>query len=315
MAKESHYFSHDYYARNDKKISALVRDYKSSGYGIYWCAVEMMHEDGGFLEFDDLVFGAISKDLNESEKLVKEVLEKCISKYKLFKQNEAVLQADEANEAVLHLTSSRVKKNLDFKEDKKKVKVEAGRLGGIKSGESRRLKQNEAVLQPNEPNEPNKIKLNEIKESIQTPQVANRGEAAPEPPAFFPVKNDFNGLPESTISDLIRLVGVVKKVEVENEDVLTIWEVFKNQNLNGSKPYVSKDDVYRHFINWGVKQSFRKKAKTREKPANKDPIIGIEFINDFSQCKMTDGSIRELTRNQQDTARYGQIKPNSIKQA
>lgn len=84
MAKETYYFSHDYNARNDRKIAALVKDYKSAGYGIFWAACEMMHEEGGELEIDDITYAAIAKDLNEDVEFIKTVIEKCISAYKLF---------------------------------------------------------------------------------------------------------------------------------------------------------------------------------------------------------------------------------------
>lgn len=159
------YFSHDYNARNDRKIAALVRDYKSSGYGIFWSTCEMMHEEGDRLEYDDITFDAIADDLKESPEFIKEVLDKCISKFKLFIMDEN------------KLSSNRVKKNLNEREFKKNIKAEAGRLGGIKSGESRRnenkLKQNEALLEADEaPDEvlleatkQNKVKESKVKES------------------------------------------------------------------------------------------------------------------------------------------------------
>lgn len=105
MAKDKLYFSHDYNARNDRKVAALVRDYKSSGYGIFWATCEMMHEEGGDLEVDDLTYSALAKDLNEDFELIKNVIENCINKYKLFKLNE------------LRLISERVGRNLDKRND------------------------------------------------------------------------------------------------------------------------------------------------------------------------------------------------------
>lgn len=143
------YFSHDYNARHDRKITALVKDYKSSGYGIFWATCELMHEEGDRLDYDEITFGAIAKDLNEPEEFIKEVIDKCISKFRLFTKQET------------KLTSSRVKQNLSGREAKRSKKQAAGRLGGIKSGESRRSKQNEATL---EANELNKSKGKESKE-------------------------------------------------------------------------------------------------------------------------------------------------------
>lgn len=181
MAKDTYYFSHDYNARNDKKISALVREFKSSGYGIFWATCEMMHEEGGTLEFDDLTIDAIAKDINEESEFVKTVLDKCIEKYKLFIKDDILLQ------------SSRVHRNLESKNEKRTVKAEAGRLGGIKSGESRRnnnlSKQNEAVLQPASSNEPKESKVKEIKgkESISPPNLILNGNHNRQP--VIPTKN------------------------------------------------------------------------------------------------------------------------------
>ncbi len=174
MAKDSYYFSHDYNARNDRKIAALVKDYRSSGYGIFWATCEMMHEEGGDIEFDELTIDSLAKDMNESPDLVRDVLEKCVTKYKLFtkqtKQNEA------ENFASL-LQSGRIKRNLDSKKEKKSIKAESGRLGGIKSGESRRSeilpKQNEAERSTASSNEPNEIKGNEIKGKSNTEPIEN----------------------------------------------------------------------------------------------------------------------------------------------
>lgn len=152
MAKDTYYFSHDYNARNDKKISALVCEFKAAGYGIFWATCEMMHEEGGKLEFDELTIKAIAKDINEESEFVKTVIEKCIEKFKLFTKQGILLQ------------SNRVARNLESKNEKKYKKAEAGRLGGIKSGESRRNVNNSEAKRSNaSSNEPNKIKVKESK--------------------------------------------------------------------------------------------------------------------------------------------------------
>lgn len=122
MAK-AYYFPHDFNSRNDRKIAALVRDFKSSGYGIFWCAAEMMHEENDELEYDDITISAISKDLNEDFELVKKVIDACIFTYKLFKTHENTL------------TSNRVKKNLNKRSEIKEVRSKAGKA----SAQSRQL--------------------------------------------------------------------------------------------------------------------------------------------------------------------------------
>lgn len=130
MAKE--YFSHDYNARNDRKIAALVRDHKSSGYGIFWATCEMMHEENGKLELDDITLSAIAKDLNEDFDLVKNVIFCCIDKYKLFLKNEDVLN------------SKRVHSNLRKRLNISEIRSNAGKAGAIaKQKQAKESKVNE----------------------------------------------------------------------------------------------------------------------------------------------------------------------------
>jgi hypothetical protein len=256
MAKDTYYFSHDYNARNDKKISALVRDFKASGYGIFWATCEMMHEEGGHLEFDDLTIDAIAKDLNEDSCIIKEVLEKCVDKYRLFtkqtKQNEA------ENFASL-LQSSRIHRNLEAKNEKKAIKAESGRLGGIKSGESRRskntTKQNEAERSSASSNEPKERKGKEIKEN----KLFNTK------PDF----SDFNGLPESYYMKSIEFVYITKKVKITDDTVKSMWEIFKVQNLTGQEYYQNEGKVYSHFLNWIKKQDFSAIPQSNNQTASK----------------------------------------------
>jgi hypothetical protein len=44
--KKTFYFSHDYYARHDIKMEALSME----KVGIYWCLVEMLYEENGYIE-------------------------------------------------------------------------------------------------------------------------------------------------------------------------------------------------------------------------------------------------------------------------
>lgn len=166
MAKDTYYFSHDYNARNDKKISALVRDFKSSGYGIYWCTAEMMHEEGGEMELDDLTVSAIAKDLNEDFELVKSVIEKCIS-YKLF------FLVDDNK-----LTANRVKRNLDKRKEISNIRSEAGKNGAIAKQKKAIAKQKlpnaeqeQAIVQQNQAKERKGKERNNTEEEEEGPEI------------------------------------------------------------------------------------------------------------------------------------------------
>jgi len=43
------YFSHDYNARNDTKLVKVFMKYQLKGIGAYWCIIEMLYEEGGYL--------------------------------------------------------------------------------------------------------------------------------------------------------------------------------------------------------------------------------------------------------------------------
>lgn len=49
MAKDTFYFSHDFSSRNDPKLQELQMVHGMAGIGIFWCLVEMLHEQDGYL--------------------------------------------------------------------------------------------------------------------------------------------------------------------------------------------------------------------------------------------------------------------------
>jgi hypothetical protein len=245
MAKDTYYFSHDYNARNDRKIAALVKDHKSSGYGVYWATCEMMHEESGSIEFDELTINSLAKDMNEEAEFISKILNDCVEKYRLFtkqtKQNEA------ENFASL-LQSNRIIRNLDSKKEKKEIKAKAGALGGIKSGESRNkqkeLKQNEAERSTASQNEPNKIKENKSK-------VNNKGFNT------MPVLSDFNGLPDQYKTSAYEILYITKRIKISEADILSMWGVFKSQRLTGKNHYPNEEKVYSHFVDWIKTKDFK----------------------------------------------------------
>jgi hypothetical protein len=118
--KDTQYFQHDYNARSDKKMAALLMKYKSAGYGVYWCVVEMMHEEKGLLEFDKLTILSIAKDMNEDSDTVSKILKDCIDEFKLFEMNGDNM-----------LKSNRVLKNIKHRQKVSKSRAIAGKRGAI----------------------------------------------------------------------------------------------------------------------------------------------------------------------------------------
>ncbi len=131
-----------------------------------------------------------------------------------------------------------------------------------------------------------------------------------EPTIFF-TKADFNGLPDSKSKEVVRFLKTTKDIDVDESDISALWLTFKEMELTFQKPYRNIDDVYRHFLNWTKKQSFgRKKLPTPRK--SKEKVVGVKWVNEFTECEMSDGTIKKLTINQQDGAKYNQINPSSI---
>ena len=76
--KDSYYFPHDYHARHDPKLEKLRLEIGPVGDGIYWDLVEMLYEQGGYLDLKDLPY--FSKSLNANC----EILERIVKTSKLF---------------------------------------------------------------------------------------------------------------------------------------------------------------------------------------------------------------------------------------
>lgn len=128
---------------------------------------------------------------------------------------------------------------------------------------------------------------------------------------------DLNGLPEENRDSLIKFLSVTKKIEIVEKEVIDMWEIFKVQELTGQKLYRNKEDVYRHFLNWAKKQTYSKGVRVVkpkvEKNKTKKEVIGVEFINDFKQVRMSDDTIQDLSISQIESARFSMINPTSIK--
>jgi len=79
--KETNYFSHDYNARSDRKLIKLQTKMGMEGMGIYWCIVEMLYEEAGYLKKD---YDSIAFELRTEYARIKSVIED----YELFKTDD-----------------------------------------------------------------------------------------------------------------------------------------------------------------------------------------------------------------------------------
>jgi hypothetical protein len=69
MSKDTFYFKHDCNARTDRKLVNIIMKHGMQGIGVYWCIVEMLYEEGGYLplEYERISFELrISTDVTSS---------------------------------------------------------------------------------------------------------------------------------------------------------------------------------------------------------------------------------------------------------
>jgi hypothetical protein len=69
---EKQFFPHDFNARGDQNIVALMAEHGMAGYGLYWVIVEKLYEADGFL---DANYKLLSYDLRVDESRVKKIIE------------------------------------------------------------------------------------------------------------------------------------------------------------------------------------------------------------------------------------------------
>lgn len=125
---------------------------------------------------------------------------------------------------------------------------------------------------------------------------------------------NFNGLPDNYAIVIMNNIKSVKKIEVEKERLTAAWETFKVLEMH-KKLYRNKEDVYSFFSNYCKRQSWKGEKEKVEKPKQQKKVgkvVGVKWLNDFTHCEMSDGTIQKLDINEQDSARYNLINPSSI---
>jgi hypothetical protein len=99
--KETFYFSHDYNARNDPKLQAVLMEMEHAGIGLFWCLIEMMYEQGGKLELNQINNYAFALRTD------RETLLKLINGFNLFEIDDKYF----TNASVLQRLSMRISKS------------------------------------------------------------------------------------------------------------------------------------------------------------------------------------------------------------
>lgn len=92
--KKTFYFQHDYNARSDPKLQAVLRDCGVEGIGVYWCIVEMLYEQGGTLPIGSI------KDVAFALHVSEELVEGVVRKYKLFKTTKKIFWSESVKKRI-----------------------------------------------------------------------------------------------------------------------------------------------------------------------------------------------------------------------
>lgn len=103
--REKNYFSHDYHSRDH--LRDVRKDHGLAGYGFYWCLVEILHEQGGYIKESEL--DSIAYDLRAEEKMAHDI----VYKYGMFQVKKG------------RISSSRVTENLLKREELSKKRTAA----------------------------------------------------------------------------------------------------------------------------------------------------------------------------------------------
>lgn len=67
MPLENLYFRHEYNARNDPKLVKIKMKLGVEGIGIYWCLIEYLYEQKGFLSVEDIETFAYNERIEEEK--------------------------------------------------------------------------------------------------------------------------------------------------------------------------------------------------------------------------------------------------------
>lgn len=129
----SAFFYHDADMRNDIKIKALRRKFSHKGYTVWCCLLEMLTDAEGLeIEFSEISQELIAADLDVEVSELRDIVTYC-QQIGLFQMTEQGCLYSQAHQ-------ERLSYFIEQKIARSEARREAGRLGGLKSGESRRQK-------------------------------------------------------------------------------------------------------------------------------------------------------------------------------
>lgn len=173
--KKTYYFQHDYNARNDPKLQALIVEMGVAGIGIYWCLVEMLYEQDGEMPMSSIK--SIAYNLHVKQKTV----ERVIKDFGLFDYDDDKAENVEKSPKMFRNKSvlKRLNRIIDISEKRKRAIETRWKLKKNNESNEYKCNTNECDNDTNEvqkeykSNTPiikeNDIKENDIKDITHTP--------------------------------------------------------------------------------------------------------------------------------------------------
>jgi hypothetical protein len=210
MNKETYYFPHDYHARHDHKISAMVNDYGIEGYGMYWVLVEFLYEsrDNKIEKFPKLFFG-LATELAVSPDRAEQFVLALIKDYRLLVEDET------------HIWSEAVLRRIEIRETKRLMKKQAGHIGGIRSGLTRR-------------NEAERSGASQV-EAKESKRKKSKGKEIKDTPASFVYDYYAKTIKPGASVDAIKNIDKLLKAGEKKEDLIARIDAYR-KTLKGDDP-------------------------------------------------------------------------------
>lgn len=157
---------------------------------------------------------------------------------------------------------NQLKRDLKDWEAKRSNYSKAGKIGGLKSGLSRRSRSKRSDASKNEANEAVTVTVTDTVTVINNiPSSKNEKWNAK------PTEANINlPLPELTEGAVVQQYRFTKNKTISKQQVAGLWAVFKAQNFTGEKFYQSPKQVYSHFINWCKTQDIKDFEEKQTQP-------------------------------------------------
>ena len=242
------YFSHDYNARNDKKLVVVFMRHGLAGIGAYWCIVEMLYEEGGYLLLNE--YERISFELRIDSNVIRDIIERT----ELFQNDGEKFWS----ESCLNRLQERASKSLKARQS---IENRWNRI--------REKGENTNVLRMNIDSNTNKVKESKVKESIYT---------------CFSF-DDFWNLYDKKVGDKQKLSKKWEKIgESERKKIKSHVESYKEaqpdkQFRKDPQTYLNNQSWNDEIISRNGNTGFKNKNNSGggyESPANSDIFCGLK---------------------------------------